>query len=101
MNTKEQQKNDTPIGAWCRLRYLSQGQEQISLKFVRWEEYAKSNVWLKNKSAMICKVAGTVAIREVYGLSGLYIDEEMSHQKDLIDREREAPDMSQIVTPSN
>lgn len=101
MNTKEYMKNDTPIGAWSRLRYMSQGKEQVNVKFVRWEEYAKGNVWNVNKSAMICKVAGTVVIREVYGLSGLYIEEELHREIPLMEREVSAPDISQIVTQSN
>jgi len=101
MNTKEQTKNDTPIGAWSRLRYISQGKEQVNVKYVRWDEYAKGNVWNVNKSAMICKVSGTVVIREVYGLSGLYIEEELHREVPLMEREVSAPDMSQIITPSN
>lgn len=78
MNTKEQKKNDTPIGAWARIHYKSaDGTPQVNVKYVRWDEYARGNVWNTNKSAMITKVAWTVTIREVYGLSGLYIDEEM------------------------
>lgn len=100
MNTKEQTKNDTPIGAWSRLRYISQGKEQVNVKYVRWDEYAKWNVWNVNKSAMICKVAWTVVIREVYGLSGLYIEEELHREVPLMEREVTAPDISQIVTPN-
>lgn len=50
---------------------------------------------------MICKVAGTVVIREVYGLSGLYIEEELHREIPLMEREVSAPDISQIVTQSN
>lgn len=101
MNTKEYVAKDTPIGAWARLRYMSQWKEQVNVKYVRWDEYAKWNVWLINKTAMICKVAWTVDIREVYGLSGLYIEEELHRDIPLMEREVSAPDMSKIITPSN
>lgn len=77
INIKETIKSDTPVGAWSRLTYISNGEKCQNVKYVRWEEYARGNVWNTNKSAMITKVAGTVVIREVYGLSGLYTEEEM------------------------
>ena len=71
-------KGDMPIGAYAILDYLSNGKEQRNIKFVPWEEYAKtSSVWQTNKSAMISKVATTVVCREVYGLSWLYTEEEI------------------------
>lgn len=77
LNIKEMEKADTPIGAWARLTYMSNWVLCTNVKFVRWDEYARGNVWNTNKSAMITKVAGTVVIREVYGLSWLYTEEEV------------------------
>lgn len=93
---KTRQKSENPVGAWCRLRYMSQGVEQVNIKYVEWAEYAKGNVWLTNKSAMICKVAWTVTIREVYGLSGLYIEEELYREVPQMEREIVRPDLSKI-----
>jgi len=100
LNVKDMAKVDTPIGAWARLTYMSNGVKCQNVKYVRWDEYARGNVWNTNKSAMITKVAGTVVIREVYGLSWLYTEEEMG--KIAPDENQEpfkivAPDLSKLI----
>lgn len=79
LDISKRTKWQSPIGAYSILEYISNGEKRKNIKFVLWEEYAKTNgVWQTNKSAMICKVATTVVCREVYGLSGLYTEEEVS-----------------------
>ena len=45
---------------------------------------------------MITKVAGTVLIREVYGLSGLYIEEEIQKENSDGRRTIKKPDLSKL-----
>lgn len=96
---------DNPIGAYAILEYLSNGEKQKNIKFVSWEEYARpstkfDSVWNKQKSAMICKVATTVICREVYGLSGLYTEEEIYKEEKQEPRTITPPDLSKIVIPN-
>ena len=96
---------DNPIGAYAILEYLSNGEKQKNIKFVSWEEYARpstkfDSVWNKQKSAMICKVATTVICREVYGLSGLYTEEEIQKEEKQEPRTITPPDLSKIVIPN-
>lgn len=107
--TKRNHK-ENPIGAYAILEYLSNGEKQKNIKFVSWEEYARpsttyDSVWNKQKSAMICKVATTVVCREVYGLSGLYTEEEMHKEEKVEPRKITPPDLSKIqateIIPNN
>lgn len=95
---------ENPIGAYAILEYLSNWEKQKNIKFVSWEEYARpattyESVWNKNKSAMICKVATTVVCREVYGLSGLYTEEEIQKEEKAEPRTITPPDLSKIQIP--
>lgn len=49
---------------------------------------------------MICKVATTVICREVYGLSGLYTEEEIYKEEKQEPRTITPPDLSKIVIPN-
>lgn len=48
---------------------------------------------------MICKVATTVVCREVYGLSGLYTEEEIQKEEKPESRTITPPDLSKIQIP--
>lgn len=48
---------------------------------------------------MICKVATTVVCREVYGLSGLYTEEEIHKEEKSEPRTITPPDLSKIQIP--
>ena len=48
---------------------------------------------------MICKVATTVVCREVYGLSGLYTEEEIQKEEKQESRTITPPDLSKIQIP--
>ena len=101
VNFAKRQAKSTPIGAYAVLEYFSNGEKRKNIKFVNWEEYAKSSgVWTQNKSAMICKVATTVVCREVYGLSGLYTEEEIQKEEKQEPRTITPPDLSKIVIPN-
>lgn len=94
---------ENPIWAYAILEYISNWVKQKNIKFVSWAEYAKTsnpkNIWNKQKSAMICKVATTVVCREVYGLSGLYTEEEIQKEEKPEPRTITPPDLSKIQIP--
>ena len=96
----KRQAKSTPIGAYAILEYFSNGEKRKNIKFVNWEEYAKTTgVWTQNKSAMICKVATTVVCREVYGLSWLYTEEEIQKEEKQETRKITPPDLTKIQIP--
>lgn len=100
VNFSKRQAKSTPIGAYAVLEYFSNWEKRKNIKFVNWDEYAKTtDVWIRNKSAMICKVATTVVCREVYWLSGLYTEEEIHKEEKLEPRTIVPPDLSKIQIP--
>lgn len=104
VNFEKRVHKDNPIGAYAILDYISNGEKMRNIKFVSWEEYARQSttydsVWNKQKSAMICKVATTVVCREVYGLSGLYTEEEIQKDDRPETRTITPPDLSKLQIP--
>ncbi len=70
------------IGAWARGRM--QGQDAVTI-FVTIKEYDKGgNIWNRYKSAMIRKVAESMVLKRIAGISGLVTDAEISESKDMI-----------------
>jgi len=69
-----------PIWAYARLEMEGKSPQ---VKFVNWNDYfiesTKPTQWYKKKSAMIEKCGLTVIVRQAFGLSGLYGEEEMDH----------------------
>lgn len=84
--TMEIDKN--PLGAYSILKM--EGKEPQS-KWVYWHEYnqEKSDIWKKKKSALISKCSSSVLLREAFGLSGLYGEEEIPQQS-VSDRAKKA-----------
>lgn len=85
------EKMDTdknPLGAYSILKM--DGKDPQS-KWVYWHEYnqEKSETWKKKKSAMIAKCSSSVLLREAFGLSGLYGEEEIPQQS-VSDRAKKA-----------
>ena len=70
------------IGAWARGQM--QGQEPVTV-FVSLKEYDKGgNIWNRYKSAMIRKVAESMVLKRIAGISGLVTEAEISESKDMI-----------------
>ena len=70
------------IGAWARGKM--QGQESVTL-FVSIKEYDKGgNVWKVYKSAMIRKVAESMVLKRIAGISGLVTEAEISDSKMMV-----------------
>lgn len=70
------------IGAWARGRM--HGQDPVTV-FVTIKEYDKGgNIWQRYKSAMIRKVAESIVLKRIAGISGLVTDAEVSDSNDLI-----------------
>lgn len=108
VNFAKRQAKSAPIGAYAILEYFSHWEKRKNIKFVNWDEYNRpsttyDSVWNKQKSAMICKVATTVVCREVYGLSGLYTEEEIQKEEKIEPRTITPPDLSKIpeIIPNN
>ena len=70
------------IGAWARGEM--RGQDPVTV-FVSIKEYDKGgNIWNRYKSAMIRKVAESMVLKRIAGISGLMTEAEVSESKDMI-----------------
>lgn len=78
INPAHRGKGKNPLWAYSRLK---RNWQSDLIKWVDWSDYAKqttkfSSPWNDYKAAMIWKCATTVLLREAYGLSWLYWEEE-------------------------
>ncbi len=80
IHPEKREKDGVPIWAYATL--FMKDKDPIS-KWVYWDEYVQTwdySPWRKQKSAMISKCATSVLLREAFGLSGLYGEEEMEQE---------------------
>ena len=76
------QKRGAIIGAWARGKM--DGQDPVTT-FVTIAEYDKGgNIWQQYKSAMIRKVAESMVLKRIAGISGLVTEAEISESKTMV-----------------